>query len=203
MEYYWKFKKAPVTFSMFMIIICIYVLDHTVFNGILVEFGSGKSFSRMEVKEWYRFITNVFFHDGLLHLGANCIALHVVGNILETKVKSYWFLIVFYCGHLIANIILAGLVNYRCNIGASAGIFSLIAWVVVLYLQNSEAVELNFKSISGIYLIGYAILSNFYGWFTAAIHSIGFAWGIVITLFLAISKRIPFERTFIKSNTIN
>ena len=183
---------------MLFFILIIYFLDYTVLNATFAEFGAGKSFSHMKAEEWYRFFTGVFLHDNLLHLIANCIALYAVGNILEKKVKSYWFLFVFYFGHLMANIILAGFANYSSNNGASAGIYSLIAFIVVLYLRNPVNIELSANRISVICLMLYAILSIFYGWFTATIHSVAFAWGIAVSLFLIIS-RMPIGKSFTSS----
>ena len=74
--------------------------------------------------EWWRIISSMFLHIGLLHLVMNMLALHIVGSIVERIYGSKRFLIIYFLAG-----IMGGLTSFALNpqlaAGASGAIFGL------------------------------------------------------------------------------
>lgn len=84
-------RKWPACVGLAIIIVALYILT----EAEMVEL---KQISLRPIKvfkrgEYYRFITNAFFHEGLPHLGMNLLTLYGVGRGLERKIASRKFII--------------------------------------------------------------------------------------------------------------
>lgn len=78
----------------------------------------------------WRFVTSIFLHSGAAHLIYNLFALALFGSILEALIGGRRFLIVFFAGGILANLIA---VNFYSNsLGASGAIFSVIGALIVV-----------------------------------------------------------------------
>ena len=81
------------------------------------------------IQPW-RFITAIFLHGSVTHLLYNLFALVLFGLILESIVGSNRFLVVFFAGGIIANLVSVNF--YSSSLGASGAIFGIIGAVAVL-----------------------------------------------------------------------
>ncbi len=71
-------------------------------------------------------VTNLFMHSGLWHIIANMLALYFFGTYLSRLVGESKFLIVYFCGGILGNILFILLAPpFSVAVGASGAIFAL------------------------------------------------------------------------------
>jgi len=92
---------------------------------------------RILAGEWWRLITPVFLHGGILHLGFNMYALYVLGPGLERFYGHGRFLALYLLAGFAGNV-LSFLFTPANSLGASTAIFGLLGAQGVLLFQNKE-----------------------------------------------------------------
>jgi membrane associated rhomboid family serine protease len=103
---------------------------------MLVRFGSGLSW-RAELNdgtitgsEWWRIVTPIFLHGGILHFGMNSYMLLQLGRMVEDRfgTERFW---VIYLGCGLAGSLLTQSVQYVNTVGASGAIFGLMGFLLI------------------------------------------------------------------------
>ena len=78
--------------------------------------------------QWYRFITPIFLHAGIVHIGFNMLLQLTLGREMERVIGSIRFLLVYLCSGIF-GFVLGG--NFAANgiaaMGASGSLFGIIA----------------------------------------------------------------------------
>ncbi len=97
---------------------------------IIPNFTESLLLNQQSFIEPWRFITAIFLHGSLAHILYNLFALVLFGLILEKLIGSSRFLIVFFAGGIIANLVSVNF--YSSSLGASGAIFGIIGAVAVL-----------------------------------------------------------------------
>lgn len=175
----------PKVYTILIILyLTVFIFDKLIFQDILLELAGGKSFNNMQGKEWYRLLTGSFFHQNIFHLLANVYGIYFVGIILEDKIGSWKFLVIYSIGNIGAYIIYSIFSDYTKGTGASPGIYALIACIIILHLYNKETLNLTIGSWPVNYTFTYLILGNFYGMGAFIVHIYGFSFGAMIALIL-------------------
>lgn len=93
----------------------------------LLDIG-GLNFALVQGGEWWRLVTMMFLHGGLLHIGMNTLVLYMAGNALERMVGWAWFVVIF-----VASGILGSAFSLAFNtpditaVGASGAIMGVVA----------------------------------------------------------------------------
>ena len=80
--------------------------------------------------EIWRYVTAIFLHGSLPHLLFNLFALVMFGFILEKKIGTNKFLLVFFVSGIFANIVAVNF--YPASLGMSGAIFGIIGAQVVI-----------------------------------------------------------------------
>ena len=75
-------------------------------------------------------VTSIFLHGDLGHLLGNIFALGLFGSILEKFIGTKKFIIIFFAGGIVANIV--SLPFYTSALGASGAIFGLLGMLAAL-----------------------------------------------------------------------
>jgi len=75
-------------------------------------------------------VTSIFVHGGIVHLLYNIFSLSLFGLILEKRIGSKTFLLVFFIGGIFANLFC--LPFYNSSLGASGAIFAVIGMLTVI-----------------------------------------------------------------------
>lgn len=126
-----KMKKPIITYTLIGINVAIFLLMYILGNGsdnalTLVKFG-GNTPTLIKSGEYYRLVTSIFLHNGILHLVLNNYALYSIGTQLESFLGKWKFLIVYLisgiCGSLMSMVFLQ---DYIVAVGASGAIFGLL-----------------------------------------------------------------------------
>lgn len=87
--------------------------------------------------EYWRFITPVFLHGGLLHVGVNMYSLYVLGPQLERHYGHWQFGVLYFtCG--ITGVVASFLFSDSASLGASTAIFGLLGAFGIFLFQNRK-----------------------------------------------------------------
>ena len=109
----------------------------------LVRFGAKEGVA-IAHGEWWRLVTPIFLHIGIIHFLLNNAALRIIGRIIENHLGSRWFLLVYLLSGIIGNVC-SSFSNTAIGAGASGSIFGLIGvgvvaeWIHELKLRQSRA----------------------------------------------------------------
>lgn len=132
-------QKPYVTYSIFGI--CVVLLLFTLLSGqkeLLLDSFCTSDISIFVDKEYYRLLTAMFFHTGIMHLIANSIYLLYFGTktelILGHKKYLLFYLLCGICGS-VASVCLSG---YPA-VGASGAIFGIIGGMLIAVKKYGSA----------------------------------------------------------------
>lgn len=87
--------------------------------------------------EWWRLVTPMFLHVGILHILFNGIALFALGIQVEQLMGSKRFLLIFFLTGIGGNL-LSLLLNPVPSVGASGGIFGLLGALIAFFYRNRD-----------------------------------------------------------------
>lgn len=141
-------RSTPVTYVLLGTNIAVFILMFLVSPGmndpsVLVAFGAKRN-DLIWAGDWFRFVTPIFIHAGVLHLASNSYALWIVGPQVEKLFGSARFLFIYllagiggvagsFIGHEMSNKPLVP------SVGASGAIFGLFGVLAVFgYRYRSE-----------------------------------------------------------------
>jgi rhomboid protease GluP len=107
----------------------------------------------------WRFLTPVFLHGSLMHIGFNMYALNIFGRGLEKRYGTLRFAILYFMGALAGNT-LSFLLSPNPSLGASTAVFGLAAAEGVFIYRNRQffgktgrSVLINILTILGVNLL--------------------------------------------------
>lgn len=133
-------RLYPVVSVLIAMNIFIYVLTMLPFIGnIIFNFGIGVNFLISE-GEWWRFITPMFLHGGILHILFNMFALYLFGPELEKLTGKVRFLTIYFMAGLFGTIITFLIQNpMYTHVGASGAIYGIFGafGALVYYARNT------------------------------------------------------------------
>ena len=148
-------------------------------QGVLGQIGALSYEAVFKEGQWWRIITHIYLHAGIVHLTLNMIALLIVGKVIERKIGSIQYAGMFHIYATISGVICC-YVFRTLSVGASAGIFGMIGMLGMLYilkLKKDDECDRFLKKGEFIYLIAFTVLSNI-GLETLVSHMISFVLGI-------------------------
>ena len=90
--------------------------------------------------EWYRLVTAGFIHAGLGHIAFNMIALWWLGSALERYIGAWRMLVIYFSAVLWGSFGAVLLSPHSLTVGASGGVFGLMAAYLVIERQRGMAV---------------------------------------------------------------
>ncbi|HZS45025.1 MAG TPA: rhomboid family intramembrane serine protease [Blastocatellia bacterium] len=163
-------------------------------NYILVAFGA-KLNSYIAAGQYWRLITPVFIHAGLVHLLVNMYALYALGPSVERLYGSPKF-VILYLGSGIASIAASYLFPWvnvdEPSVGASGALFGLIGVLTVFGFKYRDELPGQFKRAFGARLIPIIILNLAIGLAIPMIDNSAHIGGLVAGGLLA--SVIPYKR---------
>ncbi len=130
-------------------------------------------------------VTHMFLHTGLKHFAYNAFALVLFGLVLEKRVGSQNFLVIFFTSGALAGV--ASALFYQSAVGASGAIMGIIGSLVMLrpmMVVWSLGAPMPIAIAAGVWtlfdLVGFSTPDNV----AHAAHLAGLGLGLVIGLFL-------------------
>lgn len=182
-------SEYPVTFSLIAINVMAYLLtaflSHDIINSninVLVFLG-GKVDSLIAQGEYYRLITCMFLHGGIIHLAFNMYALYAIGPVIEKFFgHSRYFAIYMVSG--LCSSLLSFFMSPGISIGASGAIFGILGACLVFAVKMKNRIGREF--LTNIVMV--IAINLFIGFSTSFVdnfgHLGGLAGGILSSLIL-------------------
>lgn len=159
--------------AMFLIIaLCVLVWIANVYMGVdfmkpksadLYRWG-GNAASAVQAGEWWRLLTGMFLHGGVIHLTLNMLALWESGLVLTRLFGNLSFLFVYFCAGIVGGALsLFFSAQGNVSVGASGAIFGVMGALLVAVMRHQETMRLvgskKLKTTLGVYIV----LSLVYG----------------------------------------
>jgi rhomboid protease GluP len=162
---------ATRAWAMILIIaICVLIWIANVSTGVdfmkpksedLYRWG-GNAASAVQAGEWWRLLTFMFLHGGVIHLALNMLALWESGLVLTRLFGNLSFLFVYFCSGLVGGALsLFFSAQGNVSVGASGAIFGVMGALLVAVMRHQERMPLvgskKLKVTLGVY-IGLSLL---------------------------------------------
>ena len=139
--------------------------------------------------EWWRLFLHMYLHAGVLHMLFNVFALLFAGKVVEKKIGSLSYLLLYHVIAVLNAIIMCLIFPDSTSVGASAGIFSIIGIVCVMKWKKDAVCNENLKKVEYIYIIVFSILSLLLGLESFVAHFVAFVFGIIEGLLLGMKSK--------------
>jgi len=182
-------RRTPVTLLLLIAIAVGYVLQ-VVTGDQVTELGANFGPAIRDGQYW-RLVTSMFLHGGLLHLALNGWALFQLGSLLELLMGSPRMLLIYF-GSGIAGSLASATFTQKPSVGASGAIFGLLGALIAFLLRRRGALTPQGKSIL-MQLVGWAAINVFFGFSTPGIdnsaHLGGGAAGLLLGFLLPEPRR--------------
>jgi rhomboid protease GluP len=177
-------RRTPVTTFLLAAIVLVFVGD-LLTGSLLTALGADQR-SLVLAGQFWRPLTSMFLHAGILHLLLNGWALYQLGALFEILIGSGSMLTVFFVTGLAGS--LTSLVfTQGASVGASGAIFGLMGALISFLLRRREMLTPFAKSLLG-QLVLWAGINVVFGFSTPGIdnaaHLGGCAAGLLLGLLL-------------------
>jgi rhomboid protease GluP len=131
--------------------------------------------------DWWRLLTNVFVHIGVLHLLVNMYVLVFIGSLLEPILGRVRFLIAYISAGVLASIVSLWWHNSTISAGASGAIFGMLGVSLAMLTTNHVKGEVRKPLLIGVSIfVIYSLLGGLRGGVDNAAHIGGLVAGIII-----------------------
>jgi len=129
-------KNAPVTMGIIIINLCIFILSLLlgIHQWTILKGGMAPIDYVLFSGEYWRFLTSMFIHDDLLHVGFNMVILMHAGGFIEPRMGSKGFLVFYLVAGLLVSFF-TGLLSSGLSIGASGALFAVLGYILFFELQ--------------------------------------------------------------------
>lgn len=123
-----SFLASPVTYTLLavniLIFVAMYVAGHGDVSSVSTLFGD-KDNQLIHSGQWWRFITPIFLHGSLLHLGSNSLFLYILGSQMEQIYGSKRYFLVYMTAGIFSFIV-SYIYSSVPSLGASGALFGLV-----------------------------------------------------------------------------
>lgn len=131
------------------------VLSQNIFysnQDVLIELGA-KYNELISKGEYYRLVTSMFLHGGLLHIALNMYSLYSIGPLIERIYGKVKYLSVYFISGIIASIF-SYIFSDSVSIGASGAIFGLLGTTLVFAIKMRNNLGKGFlKNVASVIVI--------------------------------------------------
>ncbi|WP_161595807.1 rhomboid family intramembrane serine protease [Flavobacterium pectinovorum] len=172
-------------FFIFILMVCTGFGLFTFKGKDLLDWGANfRPF--VEDGQWWRLLTSVFLHGGIMHLVSNMFGLYIVGLFLEPLLGKAKYLIIYLATGIFASLASIWWHNATVSVGASGAIFGLYGLFIALSFRKVFSPLLNkaYLIFSAIF-VGYNLLMGLFGNIDNAAHIGGLISGFVIGCIIA------------------
>jgi rhomboid protease GluP len=163
-------RQTPVTVGLVAISTLVFLV--TVFAGAewivrqgTVQVAWGSNFGPFTTDgEWWRLLTSLFIHFGVIHLAFNMWALATFGPLTERLYGSVNYLLIYLIAGVAGSL---ASISWRPDInsaGASGAIFGILGALLAAHLRNRKTMPssvLQPLRTSTLVFVGYALLTGF------------------------------------------
>ena len=193
-------SRAYITWLLIAINITIWLLME--FQGdsknsqILLQYGA-KVGPLIWMGEFWRLITPVFIHIGVIHLISNCIIIYILGSILEAVIGRWRLLLIYLFSGLVGNLLSLRFSPYL-SAGASSGVFGILGALITYGFLYKKSIPRNFYKVIVLYLLPFLFYNLAIGiWYSQTdnyAHLGGLLGGVFISYLLSVEYPTPVSK---------
>ena len=183
-----------------LVISVIYIIAFNINDSVeLINMGASSSFLVNNGGEYFRLVSYIFVHVGILHLIMNLFALRYFGPPVET-VAGWPALLLIFFGSGLAGGALSVYMGNTLTVGASGGVLGLLTATIVFELfkikgSGNFSEQSNFSTL--IFILGINIA---FGFFESGIdnyaHFGGLIGGAILGMLYIIPIKVPIIKKF-------
>lgn len=151
-------------------------------GGNLTDYGYAQYDIVFVHMQLWRLVSCGYLHMGIFHLGFNLYALCCLGNIVEEKLGTIKYLMVYHILMILTVSVWCMLFREATTYGASSGIFAVIGFFLIQSLLCEKRMWEQLPKGKKKYIIYYSIIGNLISPYTTAIHAISFLLGVIYGL---------------------
>ena len=129
---------------------------------VLEAFGALAPNAIFHNQEYYRIFSSIFLHIGVLHLAFNCLALYILGPIVERHLGTIKFILIYFTAGFCGNVLSLFFVEV-ISAGASGAIFGLTGALLALTQKTKKIID-GFSKHTLITYITMNIAFGFVAW---------------------------------------
>lgn len=138
------YNKSQVTFT-FLFIMIVYFIFMTLDGGTqnietLIKYGAFFPPYVVELNQYYRFITSIFIHIGIMHIFFNGYALYIFGPQMERLMGPKKYILFFLLSGIGGNLATFFFNFVSISAGASGSLFGLFGAFLYLIHRHREMV---------------------------------------------------------------
>lgn len=156
-------------------------------TNVLVEFGARMT-PLIQQGQWWRLITPVFLHIGLMHIVVNSITIYYIGTQIEMIFGHWRFLMIYFLSGITGNIASFVFLPNTLSAGASTAIFGLFG--AFLMLGESYRNNAYIRLLSRQFLL-FVVLNLVFDLFSPGIDIYGHIGGLLGGFLLAYLVGVP------------
>ncbi|GFP74922.1 rhomboid family intramembrane serine protease [Clostridium fungisolvens] len=141
--------KSKITFGLIVINVVVFLITALVSGNfgdidtsVLVYFGA-KQNELIQSGQYYRLITAMFLHGGIIHIAFNMYALYSLGNLIENIYGKWKYLLIYFLAGILSTTT-SYIFSPYVSVGASGAIFGLFGAAVVFGLKERNRIGKNF-----------------------------------------------------------
>jgi rhomboid protease GluP len=184
-------QPAAVTLGLLAMLVVIFAVDTVVFTQWLdapLWWWVGNVPEDVVQGQWWRPVTALLLHASLLHLAMNAVAVWMFGSAVERTLGWWRMPVIFFVAGTLGNFasVLRG--GFDVSVGASSGLFGLVAaYVVAVYRLDMPVVASARRRL--LVMLGMMVATDLMiGWLEPQVdgvaHAGGFVAGLLLTLVL-------------------
>ncbi|RXI40836.1 rhomboid family intramembrane serine protease [Clostridium tetani] len=138
-------KENTITFILISMNIIMYFITALLSGNIIdsninvLIFLGAKVNPLIDRGQYYRLLTCIFLHGGLIHLGLNIYALSALGPLVEKIYGKFKYLAIYFLSGICSSL-LSYFMSSSISIGASGAIFGLLGACLVISLKYKDRV---------------------------------------------------------------
>jgi membrane associated rhomboid family serine protease len=114
------------------------IQDNDALTNVLIQYGAKENTLILQGQYW-RFITPIFLHANLLHVGLNMLNLVILGVFLERLIGHWRFLYIYLLTGIVSIISSFYFMPQEVSVGASGAIFGLVGAYSIFVLVHRRA----------------------------------------------------------------
>ena len=192
-EKIFSFKKPIITYSIIFICVLVFILMYVLGNGstdnyTLLLFGANLD-ALTKNGDYYRLLTSMFLHIGIMHLLCNMYSLYIIGREVENLFGKIKYIIIFILSGIFGSIMSLAFTHNTISAGASGAIFGLLGALLYFGMHYrtylGEAIK---RSIIPIIVVN-LIIGFFAEGIDLAAHIGGLVGGVLVAMMVGVPDK--------------
>ena len=192
-EKIFSYKKPIITYILIAICTILFAMMYLFGNGsedtfTLINFGANYD-TLIKSGEYYRLITSMFLHIGVIHLICNMYSLYIIGKEVESLFGKWKFLIIYILSGICGSILSLAFYSNTVSAGASGAIFGLLGALLYFGYYYRTYLGVAMKSSVLPVIIVNLVIGFLNPSIDNAAHIGGLVAGILLTMLLGVPDK--------------